>query len=35
MATHSIILAWETPWAQELGRLQANNKRSYDSLTEV
>ena len=22
MATHSSILAWETPWTEELGRLQ-------------
>ena len=22
MATHSSILAWETPWAEEPGRLQ-------------
>ena len=22
MATHSSILAWEIPWAEELGRLQ-------------
>ena len=23
MATHSIILAWRIPWAEELGRLQS------------
>ena len=23
MATHSSILAWETPWAEELGGLQS------------
>ena len=23
MATHSSILAWETPWTEELGRLQS------------
>ena len=23
MATHSSILAWEIPWAEELGRLQS------------
>ena len=23
MATHSSILAWETPWAEEPGRLQS------------
>ena len=23
MATHSSILAWESPWTEELGRLQS------------
>ena len=23
MATHSSIIAWRTPWAEELGRLQS------------
>ena len=28
MATHSSILAWEIPWAEELGRLQSEGLQS-------
>ena len=27
MATHSSILAWETPWIEEAGRLQSMGSR--------
>ena len=27
MATHSSILAWETPWTEETGRLQSMGSR--------
>ena len=26
-ATHSSVLAWETPWAEEPGRLQAGHNK--------
>ena len=28
MATHSSILAWKIPWAEELGRLQSMGSQS-------
>ena len=28
MATHSSILAWETPWTEEPGRLQSTGSQS-------
>ena len=28
MATHSSILAWRIPWAEELGRLQSMGSQS-------
>ena len=28
MATHSIILAWEIPWAEEAGRLMSMGSQS-------
>ena len=28
MATHSSILAWETPWTEELGGLQSTGSQS-------
>jgi len=35
MATHSSILAWRTPWAEEPGNLQAmgSQRVEYDWLT--
>ena len=37
MATHSIILAWETPWTQEPGRLQSMGLQTvgHDLVTEA
>ena len=28
MATHSSILAWRTPWTEELGRLQSTGSQT-------
>ena len=35
MATHSSILAWESPWAEEPGSLQSmgSQKNQYDLAT--
>ena len=33
MATHSIILAWEIPWTEELGGLQSMVSQSVGRLT--
>ena len=30
MATHSSILAWETPWTEEPGRLQSWGRKESD-----
>ena len=30
MATHSNILAWRIPWAEELGRLQSEGSQESD-----
>ena len=30
MATHSSILAWKTPWAEEPGRLQSTGLQKVD-----
>ena len=30
MATHSSILAWETPWTEEPGRLQSMQSQESD-----
>ena len=30
MATHSSILAWKIPWAEELGRLQSMGHKELD-----
>ena len=37
MATHSSILAWETPWTQEPGRLQSMGLQTvgHDLVTEA
>ena len=32
MATHSSILAWETPWTEEPGRLQSTGSQSQTQL---
>ena len=29
MATHSSILAWETPWTEEPGGLQSTGRQSH------
>ena len=29
MATHSSILAWKIPWAEELGELQSKGSQSW------
>ena len=31
MATHSSILAWETPWTEEPGRLQSMIAKELDT----
>ena len=31
MATHSNILAWRTPWTEELGRLQSMGSQESDT----
>ena len=31
MATHSSILAWRTPWSEELGGLQATGRKESDT----
>ena len=33
MATHSSILAWRIPWAEELDRLQAMQRIGHNSAT--
>ena len=30
MATHSCILAWRIPWAEEPGRLQSMGRKEWD-----
>ena len=30
MATHSSILAWRTPWSEELGGLQSTGRKESD-----
>ena len=34
MATHSNILAWETPWTEEPGRLQSTGSQKSQDMTE-
>ena len=34
MATHSSILAWKIPWAEELGRLQSMGSQSQTRLSD-
>ena len=31
MATHSNILAWESPWTEETGRLQSMGSQELDT----
>ena len=33
MATHSGILAWEIPWAEEIGRLKSTESLSWTRLS--
>ena len=35
MATHSSILAWETPWMEEPGRLQSMGHRESDTTEQL
>ena len=35
MATHSSILAWETPWTEEPGGLQSTGLQSQTQLKQV
>ena len=30
MATHSSILAWKTPWTEELGRISPKGRKESD-----
>ena len=30
MATHSIILAWRTPWAEEIGQTMGSQRVGHD-----
>ena len=32
MATHSTVLAWEIPWAEESGRLQSMGSQESDMI---
>ena len=32
MATHSIILGWQIPWTEELGRLQSMGSQERQDL---
>ena len=34
MATHSSILAWETPWTEELGGLQSMGSQKESDMTQ-
>ena len=33
MATHSSLLTWQNPWAEELGRLQSTGAQSQTQLS--
>ena len=35
MATHSSILAWETPWTKEPGGLQSTGRKQSDATEHV
>ena len=34
MATHSSMLAWETPWTEQAGRLQSMGSQSQTGLSD-
>ena len=35
MATHSSILAWRTPWTEELGGLQSAGRKQSDTTEQL
>ena len=35
MATHSIILAWRSPWTEELGGLQSMGRKESDTTERI
>ena len=35
MATHSSILAWKIPWAEEPGRLQSIGRKSWTQISAI